>query len=162
MHMRDIAKTYEEKTDEELLQLATESEQLTAEAHAALKGELAKRRIDSAVHLKLAEKSERGRIEQPMPHAPLVLGDAQSVGEFIVEAHRIYYDHFWLCVELAAPSVIVTSVALLVGRNETREIAQHFIFGPEMHRGILEVWLVNIAQVFSSGWLLLSRLPPFA
>ncbi len=148
MHMQDIAKTYEEKTDEELLQLATKSEQLTAEAHAALNCELAKRRIDSAVHLKLAEESERGKIEQPMAHAPLVLGDSQSVGEFIAEVHRIYYDHFWLCVKLAAPSVIVTPIALLVGRNEAREIAQHFIFSPEMQRGILEIWLVKIAQVF--------------
>ncbi len=48
MLIQDIARAYETKTDEELLQLATESEQLTLEAHSALTTELARRRIDSA------------------------------------------------------------------------------------------------------------------
>ena len=63
MRIQDLARAYETKTDEELLELATESEQLTHEAHSALTTELAKRRIDSAEHLRIQERSDQDGLE---------------------------------------------------------------------------------------------------
>jgi hypothetical protein len=48
MHIHDLVKAYQAKTDEELLQLAMASEQLTTEPQAVLTGELARRRINIA------------------------------------------------------------------------------------------------------------------
>jgi hypothetical protein len=45
MQIQELIKSYETKTDEELLHLAAISEQLTPEAHSALTSELARRRI---------------------------------------------------------------------------------------------------------------------
>jgi hypothetical protein len=52
MHIHDLAKAYQAKTDEELLQLAMASEQLTTQAHLVLTGELAKRRINIAKQIR--------------------------------------------------------------------------------------------------------------
>jgi hypothetical protein len=46
MEIRDFAKEYQSKTDDELLRLALDSEQLTPEANDALKGELSRRLIN--------------------------------------------------------------------------------------------------------------------
>ena len=46
MQIQDLTKSYQTKTDEELLQLAANPEQLTPEAHSVLTSELARRRID--------------------------------------------------------------------------------------------------------------------
>ncbi len=46
VEIQDLAEEYQSKTDEELLRLALDPEQLTAEANAVLNDELARRRIN--------------------------------------------------------------------------------------------------------------------
>jgi hypothetical protein len=72
MPIPDLAAAYQTKTDEELLHLAENPEQLTPEAHFALKSELAKRRIDSDARLNVREE-KRGK-RTPAKHK----GDAAS------------------------------------------------------------------------------------
>jgi hypothetical protein len=69
MEIQDLIKEYEAKTDDELLQLALDSEQLTPEAITALNNELAKRRISGPerlnVHRLEREHSEAERKKNP-------------------------------------------------------------------------------------------------
>src|ERR1700733_2829175 len=71
MQIHGLTKSYETKTDEELLQLASSSEQLTLEAHSALTSELARRRIDVAecleAHIEEDEKARAGRLSLAPP-----------------------------------------------------------------------------------------------
>ncbi len=62
MEMQDLIKEYESKTDDELLRLALDSEQLTPEATTALNNELAKRRISGSERLDVL-RAEREHCE---------------------------------------------------------------------------------------------------
>jgi hypothetical protein len=64
MEMQDLIKQYEVKTDDELLRLALDSEQLTSEAIAVLRNELAKRRIDGTERLSIFRAAERDREDE--------------------------------------------------------------------------------------------------
>jgi hypothetical protein len=64
MNMQELAQQYGEKTDQELLRLALNREQLTAEASAALTSELARRGIDTSAHLDAARQEEQERIAE--------------------------------------------------------------------------------------------------
>ena len=55
MHIQDLTWAYQSKSDEELLRLATDLDQLTSDARAALANELARRKIDGAENLKSFE-----------------------------------------------------------------------------------------------------------
>ena len=155
MLIHDLAKEYHTKTDEELLQLAMDSEQLTLEAQAALRSELARRRIDSAEHRKVQEERNQDRIEPPRTRGMLLLPDSQGVGEFVAEVLRVYHGQFLFFVKLTAPAVVVGYIAVIMGRNEGREIARHLPRGVEMlgHKTeILEMWFANFAGYFVS-WM---------
>src|SRR6266566_6710217 len=86
MQMQDLAKVYKTKTDEELLQLASDSEQLTPEAHAILRSELAVRRIDVPKHLTAQEESDQGRSEQPRTRGTPFIRDSHAVRGFVAES----------------------------------------------------------------------------
>src|SRR5438874_11073600 len=73
MQMPDLAKAYQTKTDEELLQLASDSARLTPKAHAILRSELAGRRIDVPQQLTAQEESDQGRSEQPRTRGTLFI-----------------------------------------------------------------------------------------
>lgn len=155
MQIHDIARAYETKTDEELLQLATELEQLTPEARSALATELARRRIDSSEHLKVEERSDQDDFERPVSHTHLSQPEAYVVGEFIAEVLRVYHDQLGLFVKLSGPAVVVGYLALMLGRNEGREIARHLPHGVAIltHRTeLFEIWLANTAGYFVS-WM---------
>lgn len=155
MQIRDLTKAYEAKTDEELLQLATESEQLTAEGRAALKVELAKRRIDSSKSFTAADETQQDRIEQRGTRGTLVFGDLHSVGGFLAEVFRVYHDHFWLYVKLTAPSVVLGWFAAFTGGHAVREIAGNLPRGLGMlghNTETLEILLVRLAGCLV-GWM---------
>jgi hypothetical protein len=155
MHIYDLAKAYQAKTDGELLQLAVDSEHLTAEAHAALAGELAKRRIDIAKRSNVQDESDRGGFEQRTTRAMSSLPDSHAVGEFVAQVLRIYHGHFWLFIKLIAPAVVVGYVAVIMGRNEGREIARHLPRGIEIleHKTeVYEIWAANTAGYLVS-WM---------
>src|SRR5258708_27891752 len=103
MLIQDIARAYETKTDEELLQLATESEQLTLEAHSALTTELARRRIDSAEPLSAQERSAQGEIARRGSRAHPSQPEVYAVGYFIAEVPRGYHCHLLLFPKLTSP-----------------------------------------------------------
>jgi hypothetical protein len=152
MQIQDLARAYEAKTDEELLQSAMESESLTLEAQYALTGELARRRINGAEHLKVKERSDQGGIGKPESRGS---PESQAVGKFIAEVVRVYHRQLWLFVRLTGPAVLVGYFALLLGRNEGREIASHLPrdFTILSHRiEFLEIWLANTTGYFVS-WM---------
>jgi hypothetical protein len=158
MHIHDLAKAYATKTDEELQQLATDSEQLTLEARVALKGELAKRRIDGATNLSAPRQSNQTTIEKPGDSEGTFAQDSHDIGTFVAEVLRLYHEQFWLFVKLTAPAVIIGYIAISTGRNEGREIARHLPRGPgivayttEIHR----IWLVTFSGYIVS-WMAFS------
>ncbi|MGB6675888.1 MAG: hypothetical protein WBE44_04310 [Terriglobales bacterium] len=78
MEIDELAREYQRKTDEELLQLARNKVQLTPEASSALDAELGQRRIGTAEELKTSrndeEPSQGGQLrclEQSEPYAHL-------------------------------------------------------------------------------------------
>jgi len=156
MQIQDLTKSYEAKTDEELLQLASTSEQLTREANSALKSELARRRIDATECLEGHIEESKGpgtRRLRPASHA-------SGVGEFVEEVLRVYRDHLWLFIKLVAPAVVIGYVAIRIGLNEGREIAHQLLRVPISeilkHRAeFAEIWLANWAGYFVS-WMAFS------
>jgi len=158
MPIHDLTAAYQTKTDEELLQLARNPEQLTPEAHAALKSELAKRRIDSAELLNVQEENDQSELGQQRISGTLHLRESESVGEFVSEVLRVYHGHFWLFVRLIAPAVIVGYFAVVIGRNEGGEIARRLPRGFEFlghETEILEIWFVNFVG-FLVSWMAFS------
>jgi hypothetical protein len=155
MQIQDLARAYRTKTDEELLQLVGDPEQLTPEAHAALKSELAQRRIDGAAYLNVQEETGQSELGQQRTSWTPLLRESQSVGEFVAEVFRVYHGHFWLFVKLIAPTVVVGYIAIVMGRNEGREIARHLPRGFEIlghETEILEIWFANFVG-FLVSWM---------
>jgi hypothetical protein len=64
VEIQDLAGQYQSRTDEELLRLALDAEQLTPEANAALNDELARRRINNAERLSAFREQEEQRKEE--------------------------------------------------------------------------------------------------
>jgi len=148
MQIQDLADAYRAKTDEELLQLAMESGHLTAEAQAALASELAKRRISDAEPLKIQDAGTQGRIEQPGTRGTQFFPDSHGVGEFIAEVLHVYHSQFWFFIKLTAPAVVLGYIAVIMGRNEGRDIARHLPQGFEMlghQTEILKILFANAA-----------------
>src|SRR6266581_1539595 len=155
MQMQDLAKVYKTKTDEELLQLASDSERLTPEAHAILRSELAVRRIDVPKHLTAQEESDQGRSEQPRTRGTPFIRDSHAVREFVAEVVHVYHGQFWLFIKLIAPAVVVSYIAVVMARNEVREIERHLPRGVEVLKHeteILEIGLLNLAGYLVS-WI---------
>jgi hypothetical protein len=152
MQIQDLVNSYQTKTDGELLQLATNSEQLTPEAQSVLRAELARRGIDATEYFEAQidkeQLSENARSRGlSLPQYP------RAVGEFVEEVLRVYRGQFWLFIKLVAPAVVVGYVAVLMGRSEGREITRHL-----PHDGLallshqtefVEIWLAD-----SAGYLL--------
>jgi hypothetical protein len=152
MHILDFVKAYQAKSDEELIQLAAASEQLTSEARLALEGELTRRAIsiasDSAVSQQDTYVVDRSTQSESLQTGG---GQNEGVGEFVAEVLRTYHSHFWLFFKINAPAVIITTIAVITARTEVREIARHTPRGTE----ILEMGLINfLAWILS--WMAFS------
>ena len=93
MQINDLTRAYETKTDEELLQLAEDSEQLTPEAHSALKNELAKRRIEGAVRSVVEERNDQNKTNPRETSETVLSPNSVSTNEFIAEVFRLYHGH---------------------------------------------------------------------
>jgi hypothetical protein len=152
MQIQDFLKVYQGKSDEELIRLAATPEQLTFEARLALQSELSRRQIsnteDSPIPHYSGHWHDAGQI---ILSEGLQQGGRQDARDFIEEVLRAYHRHFWLFFKITAPCVIVSTIAIITGRTEGREIARHLPDGVEVlaHRTeILEIWLAN-----SSAWL---------
>jgi hypothetical protein len=156
MQIQDLTRSYQTKTDEELLQLAANSEQLTPEAHSVLTSELARRRINVKECLEVdtdeCEKAGTGGLSFP--------SDPSGVGEFVEEVLRVYRNRFWFFIKLVAPAVVAGYIAVRMGQNEGREIARQLFQIPiseiARHRTeFVEIWLANSAGYLVS-WMALS------
>ena len=132
MQIQGLARAYRTKTDEELLQLAMSSEQLTPEAHAILTSELATRGIDLNEHLKERENAGSALIERRAPRSIPFFRDSHTVGDFVTETVRVYHGQFWLFIKLIAPAVVVGYIAIVTARNEVREILRQLPRGIEV------------------------------
>ena len=49
------------------------------------------------------------------------------VQDFVEEVLRVYRDQFWFFVKLVTPAIVVGYIAVLMGRNEGREIARQLL-----------------------------------
>jgi hypothetical protein len=158
MQIQDLAHAYRTKTDEELVQLATDSAQLTTEAHAVLTSELTRRRIDPTAHLRRRpEERDQGGIEQRRIYETL-RPDSHVVSEFVAEVLRVYHSQFWLFVKLIASAIVVGYIAVVMGRNEGREIARHLPRGLDIlghQTELIEIWFTNFAGYLVS-WIVFS------
>ncbi|MBZ5657520.1 MAG: hypothetical protein LAO56_19815 [Acidobacteriia bacterium] len=156
MYIQDLAKEYLTKTDEELLQLAANSEQLTSDANTALTNELAKRRVNVAERVKVFRDEEKKRRDEPLANrGAQPPSDSHRVGPFVTEVLHVYHNQFWLFVKLIAPAVIVGYIAVVIGRHEVQEIARHLPRGVEAleHKTeMVEMFLVNQIEYLVS-WL---------
>jgi hypothetical protein len=79
----------------------------------------------------------------------------QAVGELAGKVLRTYHGHFWLFFRLIAPAVVVGYVAVIMGRNEGREIARYLPRGVEIleHKTeMYEIWLANSAG-YNVSWM---------
>src|SRR5271169_828713 len=143
MHIHDLVQAYQSKTDEELLQLAEDSEQLTPEAHSALTGELAKRRIDRSPDPNVQKEIDPESLRQPGTGGTLCRSDSHAVGGFIADVLRVYHGHFWLFIRLVAPAVVLGYIAIFISRNEVREIGRHLPRSVGLTIEILKMWIVT-------------------
>src|SRR4029077_377128 len=152
MQIPDFVKVYEAKSDEELMQFAAAREQLTSEARLALQSELSRRQISIAEHSGSSQNNgkwhDSGRVSVS---ERLQQGERQGVGDFVEEVLRTYHTHFWLFFKITAPAVIISTIAIITGRNEGQEIARHLPRGLELlayRTEMFEMWLANF-----SAWL---------
>jgi hypothetical protein len=139
--------------------LAAFPEDLTSDARLALQGELSKRKISGPRDSEALQHNEGRRDVSPATtSARLSDGEQQGVGDFVAEVLRAYHSNFWLFVKITAPAVIISTFAIITGRNEAREIARHLPRGYDLlaHRGeILEIWLANFSA-FLISWMVFS------
>lgn len=145
MDFQSLTALYANKTDDELLQLAAELNQLTFDAQNALRGELGRRR--------LAFEEALTPI-QPLP-PPLVVSDKEQaadtlslnlpVGDFITNVFRFYHRNRWTYMKLMFPAVAVGTAAVLVGRGEAHEIARNLPRGLGMARHPVEIIEMGLA-----------------
>jgi hypothetical protein len=148
MQIQDIVKVYETKTDEQLMQLAAAEEQLTSEARLALQSELSRRRISYAASLASLKDVPHHDARYATAEDTLQEGERQGVGEFVAGVLRTYHNHFWLIFKITAPAVIISTIAIITGRNEGREIAHHLPRGFEPF-----AYRTQILQIFLSNFL---------
>jgi hypothetical protein len=169
MHIQDFVKVYEPKSDEELIQLAANLEHLTSAARLALQGELARRRISIPEHSEASQYVGGGRdaghgiVREVLPE-----GEWSGVGGFVAEVLRTYHSHFWLFFKMTAPAVLISTVAIITGRNEVRQITRALLRGQALtfdsalelvnHRTeMFEIYLVVFLQ-FLVSWMAFSIL----
>jgi hypothetical protein len=156
MQIQELIKSYETKTDEELLHLAASSKQLTPEAHSALTSELARRRI--AVTERLEAHIDEG--EKVTPRRLSLASRPGGVGEFVEEVIRVYRAQFWFFIRTVAPAVVLGYIAIRIGLNEGSRIATQVLRLPVSeilnHRTeLVEIWLAKSAGYLVS-WMAFS------
>jgi hypothetical protein len=159
MQIQDFLKVYQAKSDDELMRLAAAPEHLTSEALTGLQSELSKRRISIPEGSGSFQKNGDSRAANHITHGErLGNRERQGVGDFVAEVLGTYHSHFWLFFKITAPAVIISTIAIVMGRNEGREIARHLPrgFGLLAYKTkIFEIWLANLSAYLVS-WIAFS------
>jgi hypothetical protein len=115
MQIHDFLRIYESKSDEELLLVARDIDDLTIEARAALESELSRRGLDRGAASTFLEGN-------PSPELPPIVcavsGQVVSARDFLLEVTKLYRDHFWLFIKLIAPAVFVGYLLARIVQHE--------------------------------------------
>lgn len=91
MEIQNLAEEYRSKTDEELLRLAADQQQLTPEANAVLNDEFARRRINDSELKAFRDEEEQQKQEQNRNPGKLFVLHAYGIGrKRFGKAERIY------------------------------------------------------------------------
>ena len=155
MDFQSLMASYAEKTDEELLQLAAESNQLTFEAQSALRGEISKRSLSFE---RATTKSER-----PISLSAIQAHDFQTsdiakiaipVGGFVQEVLGLYHKHRSVFLRMMFPAVLISYMAITLSLHEARVIA-HQVDPSSMNslnHTLLQVQLINLIG-YAASWL---------
>ena len=130
MQIHEFLKTYQAKSDEELIQLVAASAQLTSEAQLALQGELCRRNINIATESEISEaETHPPKVARASREELWQSRDRQAVADFVAEVLRTYHRYFWLFFKITAPAVTISTIAIITGSNEVREIARQLRHG---------------------------------
>jgi len=152
MQIQELARHYETKTDEQLLDLAADLTQLTSEAQIALAGELAKRRITAASYPIVQDETHQPRLRQPEATRGID-SELQGVRELVAQVLQVYRCRFWLFIRLVAPAMFVGYLAIRMGREGGRETLRLLTEGSVKYRvALAEIWLANLIGYFVS-WM---------
>src|SRR5690242_16307375 len=119
MQVHEFAEYYRAKSDEELIQLAATQDQLTVETRIALHGELSRRQIN-IVEDSPVSQGDGGDVVHVAVGQRLQQGERQGVGDFVAETLRTYHADFWLYFKIAAPAVIIGTLASRHVHTRTR------------------------------------------
>jgi hypothetical protein len=120
MQIEDFVKAYQAKSDEELIQLAAAPEHLTSEARVALQGELSRRRISVAED---SGESQNNGVKQ-VSGRPLREDCGRLNGKVwaIVTGSTDISQPLPVVLQITAPAVILSTIAIITARKEVREI----------------------------------------
>jgi hypothetical protein len=146
MLVGDFASTFRAKSDDELLQLAEDADQMSPEAVVALRGELAHRRIEpsNSSPSNLTARTTQASVVAIAPQT------APSIASFIENILAVYRSHFWVFFQLSAVGVVASYVTLAVRRYEVREIFTQFsgrLWSLNV-RALVEVSLLDVITAF--------------
>jgi len=147
----ELARLYQSKLDDELLELADEADQLTPEARRQLEGELFRRRIPFSS--KAAVRQARNE-EVEVPSSTDRFWPPKQSNDFIAEVLRLYHHNFWTFIKFVAPAVLVGTFAVILGRKINLQIAYSvFRRGTSQYRvEMLEMQSIHLAALFTS-WI---------
>jgi len=153
MQIDALARTYQGKTDEELRQLASESDRLTPEGNAALASELTRRNLVAPY----ASKDDCRRSPEPTLDASAPALPARPA-DFVAAVLRLCKQHFWLFFQFTLPATMVSALITVFARDQVREITRHLPRGAGLAQHqweILQMGLLTYSS-FALSWVVFS------
>ncbi|MBZ5616014.1 MAG: hypothetical protein LAO23_18565 [Acidobacteriia bacterium] len=167
MEIQDFAKEYQSKTDDELLRLELDSEQLTLEANDALKGELSRRQIGTDRLSAFREQESQRETEQAAN--PGRLFSIYSVGRRrFGKARYVYNSETGMERFTTTVFVILLYFPLIPTGTYLAERKRGFFSNPIIFleelpldwEQVLKVWVVAVGSTLALIWIfkLLPRL----
>lgn len=151
MDFQSLAILYASKTDEELLHLAAELDQLTMEAQSALRGEMARRGLSFEAVTRLVAPGSRVEVPIATSKPPINPPTALPIGAFFEHVFRIYRQHLWTFVAFTFLAVLIGSAAVIVTQQQVRQIAQD---ATSPWWATLNTTFLEIILTSASGWVL--------
>lgn len=154
-----LTNAYLAKTDEELLQLAGQQDQLTPEALAALQGELTRRHL--SVTEAAPQTNDVPQLEEEAPPQQLLISVTKPhrIAGFIADVVHLYRRKFGLFLAVTAPGVIAGTMLV----EEMQHVITPYLFRNDAwtrgQAGWLEIVLVFLVGYCLSFLLLFSPYP---
>jgi hypothetical protein len=148
MQIHDFLREYETKSDEELLRVARDIDDLTLEARAALQSELSRRGLKTSPTETIEEKAAI--------LIPEVAADpSTSTNQFLLRVTRTYRQHFWLFIRLIAPATVISFYLVLSVRERAVAALLRAYEFEGRSWGVLRTEAMLIADAtFFTSWML--------